>query len=155
MMAAELRIDRRSQDELKLSTAVSTKPETTLAPPLPSYPQRRDQFCDQEADRSPSYTSAGVALSHEPLLTDFDLERLTGRARSSWQKARLMGTGPPFIRLGRLERYRPSEFNAWLSAHPSLRSTSDVAEAKLEDETRHRGRRRKVQSPQEHAYHES
>jgi hypothetical protein len=68
------------------------------------------------------------------------VDRITGRARSTWQKARLIGTGPPFIRLGRLVRYRSSEFNAWLSAHPSLRSTSDVVEAKLEDETRDRGR---------------
>jgi hypothetical protein len=145
MMAAERTIDRRSQDELKSSTAVPT------APHLPSYPRQLDKLSDQEGDRSPSYTPEGVALSPDPLLTDFDLERLTGRARSSWQKARLMGTGPPFIRLGRLVRYRPSEFNAWLSAHPSLRSTSDVAE----DETRHRGGQRKVQLSQEHTHHES
>jgi predicted DNA-binding transcriptional regulator AlpA len=64
----------------------------------------------------------------DPLLTDHDLERLTGRSRSSWQKARLTGGGPPFIRLGRrLVRYRMSEFNAWLAACPSLRSTSDMA----------------------------
>jgi predicted DNA-binding transcriptional regulator AlpA len=63
----------------------------------------------------------------DPLLTDFELERVTGRARSSWQKARLTGDGPPFIRLGRLVRYRQSEFEAWLTAHPSLRSTSEAA----------------------------
>jgi predicted DNA-binding transcriptional regulator AlpA len=63
----------------------------------------------------------------DPLLTDFDLERLTGRARSTWQKARLTGDGPKFIRLGRLVRYRRSEFNAWLAACPSLRSTSEAA----------------------------
>jgi hypothetical protein len=37
--------------------------------------------------------------STDPFLTDFDLERLTKRARSSWQKARLTGNGPPFVRL--------------------------------------------------------
>jgi predicted DNA-binding transcriptional regulator AlpA len=63
----------------------------------------------------------------EPLLTDSDLENLTGRARSTWQKARLKGDGPPFIRIGRLIRYRPSEVRAWLDAHTSLRSTSDEA----------------------------
>jgi predicted DNA-binding transcriptional regulator AlpA len=61
----------------------------------------------------------------EPLLTDDDLERLTGRKRSTWQKARLKGGGPPFIRIGRLIRYRPSEVQAWLDAHVSVRSTSD------------------------------
>jgi hypothetical protein len=62
----------------------------------------------------------------DPLLTDFDLERVTGRARSTWQKARLTGDGPPFIRLGRLVRYRQSDFELWLAAHPSLRSTSEA-----------------------------
>jgi hypothetical protein len=62
------------------------------------------------------------------LLTDFDLERLTGRARSSWQKARLTGDGPPFVRLGRLVRYRPSDFEAWLAARPRLRSTSETVD---------------------------
>jgi predicted DNA-binding transcriptional regulator AlpA len=65
----------------------------------------------------------------DPLLTDFDLERLTGRARSSWQKARLTGNSPKFIRLGRLVRYRLSDVEAWLAAHPTLRSTSDTGEA--------------------------
>jgi predicted DNA-binding transcriptional regulator AlpA len=63
----------------------------------------------------------------EPLLTDFDLERLTGRARSSWQKARCSGEGQRFVRLGRLVRYRASDVEAWLAAHPSLRSTSEAA----------------------------
>jgi predicted DNA-binding transcriptional regulator AlpA len=63
----------------------------------------------------------------DPLLTDFDLERLTGRARSTWQKARLTGDGPKFIRLGRLVRYPKREFDAWLAAFPRLRSTSEDA----------------------------
>ena len=36
-------------------------------------------------------------LGFERLLSDRDLEELTGRARSSWQKARLTGDGPRFI----------------------------------------------------------
>lgn len=66
--------------------------------------------------------------STDPFLTDFDLERLTKRARSSWQKARLTGNGPPFVRFGRLVRYRASDVEAWLAAHPRLRSTSDTAD---------------------------
>lgn len=62
----------------------------------------------------------------DPLLTDFDLEKLTGRARSSWQKARLTGNGPLFIKLGRLVRYRRRDVKAWLAAHSSLRSTSQT-----------------------------
>jgi predicted DNA-binding transcriptional regulator AlpA len=74
--------------------------------------------------------TSGAPLAHsneDALLTDFDLERLTGKARSSWQKARLTGDGPKFIRLGRLVRYWASDVEAWLAARPSLRSTSEAA----------------------------
>jgi predicted DNA-binding transcriptional regulator AlpA len=79
------------------------------------------------ADQPTSKASAD-SQSINPLLTDFDLERLTGRARSSWQKARLTGDGPPFVRLGRLVRYRLSDVEAWLAARPRLRSTSETAD---------------------------
>jgi hypothetical protein len=72
----------------------------------------------------PSQPSAPI----DPLWTDDDLERLFQRARSSWQKDRLTGNGPPFVRLGRLVRYRPSDVEAWLAALPSLRSTSEMPE---------------------------
>jgi predicted DNA-binding transcriptional regulator AlpA len=72
-------------------------------------------------------SQSGERLPVDPLLTDFDLERLTGRARSSWQKARLTGDGPKFLRLGRLVRYRASDVAAWLASRPVLRSTSDSA----------------------------
>jgi hypothetical protein len=75
------------------------------------------------ADLSPIISPAAI----EPLLDDHDLERITGRARSSWQKARLTGDGPPFIRLGRLVRYRRDDFEGWLADHSSLRSTSEKA----------------------------
>jgi predicted DNA-binding transcriptional regulator AlpA len=81
-------------------------------------------LCEDTADPAKSL-SADYPQPIDPLLTDFDLEKLTGRARSSWQKARLTGDGPPFIRLGRLVRYRQSDFNAWLTAHARLRSTSE------------------------------
>jgi len=59
------------------------------------------------------------------LLTDRDVERVTGRARSTLQKDRVSGNGIPFIRLGRLVRYRPSDVTAYLDGLPSRRSTSD------------------------------
>jgi predicted DNA-binding transcriptional regulator AlpA len=64
-------------------------------------------------------------LDFELLLSDRDLERLTGRARSTWQKMRLTGDGPRYIKLGRHVRYPKSEFEAWLATRPILRSTSD------------------------------
>jgi predicted DNA-binding transcriptional regulator AlpA len=62
----------------------------------------------------------------ETLLSDRELSRLTGRSRSSLQKDRLTGSGIPFIRIGRLVRYRISDVQAWLAARPTLRSTSDL-----------------------------
>ena len=53
------------------------------------------------------------------LLSDHDIERLTGRARSTLQKDRVAGTGIPFVRIGRLVRYRPSDVAAFLAALPS------------------------------------
>jgi hypothetical protein len=35
------------------------------------------------------------------LLSDRDVEKITGRARSTLQKDRIVGTGIPFVRLGR------------------------------------------------------
>jgi predicted DNA-binding transcriptional regulator AlpA len=55
----------------------------------------------------------------EILLTDHDLQRMTGRARSTWQKDRLTGRGPRFIRIGRLVRYRQSDVELWLESHMS------------------------------------
>jgi predicted DNA-binding transcriptional regulator AlpA len=88
--------------------------------------------------RSPANTKAaqpeashtdGRPSTFDALLSDFDLERLTGCKRSTWQKKRLLGGNetPPFIRIGRLVRYRQSEFEAWLAAIPSRRSTSEAA----------------------------
>ena len=62
----------------------------------------------------------------EKLLTDRDLEAFTGRSRSCWQKDRLRG-GPdalPFVRVGRLIRYRKADVLIWLDRHV-VRSTSE------------------------------
>ncbi len=62
----------------------------------------------------------------DKLLTDDDLAALTGRGKSSWQKDRLAGAGPRFIKVGRLVRYRPSDVQAWLDARERP-STSQAA----------------------------
>lgn len=63
----------------------------------------------------------------DPLLSDRDVERITGRARSTLQKDRVVGSGIPFIRIGRLVRYRQSDVRAFLNSLPARRSTSDAA----------------------------
>jgi predicted DNA-binding transcriptional regulator AlpA len=61
----------------------------------------------------------------DPLLSDRDVERITGRARSTLQKDRVIGTGIPFVRIGRLVRYRQSDVRAFLDALTAHRSTSE------------------------------
>ena len=61
------------------------------------------------------------------LLNDREVAEITGRSRSSLQKDRVYGCGIPFVRLGRLVRYRRSEVTAFLAALPSMRSTSEAA----------------------------
>jgi len=55
--------------------------------------------------------------SIRPLLTDIDLEKITGRSRSCWQKDRISGGEDmlPFVRIGRLIRYRPEDVEAWIA----------------------------------------
>jgi hypothetical protein len=63
----------------------------------------------------------------ENLLSDRELSRVTRRSRSSLQKDRLKGGGVPFIRIGRLVRYRAADVEAWLAKLPIRRSTSESA----------------------------
>jgi hypothetical protein len=67
----------------------------------------------------------------EQLLTESELSRLTGRAVSTLQKDRCVGAGIPFIRLGRLVRYRQSDVAVFLASLPAHSSTSaaDVAKS--------------------------
>jgi hypothetical protein len=67
-----------------------------------------------------------MAMTIEPHLTDHDVSRITGRARSTLQKDRVAGTGIPFIRIGRLVRYRQSDVQGYLAALPAYRSTSEA-----------------------------
>jgi len=62
----------------------------------------------------------------DPLLSEIDVARITGRARSTLQKDRLAGHGIPFVRIGRLVRYRPADVAAYLAALPSWRSTAEA-----------------------------
>jgi hypothetical protein len=72
-------------------------------------------------------SNASHRLLSDSLLTDTDVSRLTGRARKTLQKDRLRGGDGciPFIRLGRLVRYRQSDVAAYIAARPTLYSTSD------------------------------
>ena len=61
------------------------------------------------------------------LIDDTELARLTGRCRSTIQKDRLAGRGLPFIKLGRLVRYRESDVTRYLAELATYTSTSEVS----------------------------
>jgi hypothetical protein len=65
------------------------------------------------------------------LLSDRDVEKIAKRARSTLQKDRVAGTGIPFIRIGRLVRYRPSDVAAYFNALPARRSTSETPQGEV------------------------
>lgn len=60
----------------------------------------------------------------ETLLNTLQLAARTGIAESTWNKRRLTGDGPSYIKAGRRVLYRWSDVEAWLTDH-SRRSTSD------------------------------
>jgi len=61
----------------------------------------------------------------EALLTEAQVAEIIGRGVPTLQKDRVRGTGPSFVKIGRLVRYRPSDVHAWL-AERVRRSTSDT-----------------------------
>jgi hypothetical protein len=62
----------------------------------------------------------------DPLLTDTEVSRITGRARSTLQKDRVAGIGIPFVRIGRQVRYRAEDVATYLAALPRCRSTAEA-----------------------------
>lgn len=65
----------------------------------------------------------------EPLLDENELSEVTGQSVSTIQKDRLVGSGCPFIRIGRLIRYRPEDVRAYLASLPTFMSTSAATAA--------------------------
>jgi predicted DNA-binding transcriptional regulator AlpA len=62
----------------------------------------------------------------EPLLTVAQVSEIIGRSISTLEKDRWEGGGPPYVKMGRLVRYRPADVRAWL-AERVRRSTSEGA----------------------------
>ena len=50
----------------------------------------------------------------EPLLTEQEFARITKRSVASARRDRLLRQGCPFVKLGALVRYRPSDVRAYL-----------------------------------------
>ena len=49
-----------------------------------------------------------------------------GSAKSTFDKLRCSGDGPPFIRRGRTILYDRSDLDAWLASLPRYKSTSEA-----------------------------
>ena len=64
----------------------------------------------------------------EPLWTTEQGARFCNESKSTWDKRRLAGEGPPFLKLGRSVRYRPSDVRDWMKSQ-LRRSTSQRPEA--------------------------
>jgi predicted DNA-binding transcriptional regulator AlpA len=64
----------------------------------------------------------------ERLLTQSEVAELLGIAPRAMESWRLRGTGPRYVRVGRLIRYRNTDVSAWLAARERA-STSDPGPA--------------------------
>lgn len=62
----------------------------------------------------------------ERLLTEDEVAERIGRKKSTLQKDRCDGTGCPFIKIGRLVRYRQSDVDAYVAGLRGYRSTAEV-----------------------------
>ena len=60
------------------------------------------------------------------LLSDREVAKIIGRSRSTLQKARVRGTGLPFVRIGGAVRYRVEDVENFLAGLPTRRSTSET-----------------------------
>jgi helix-turn-helix protein len=49
------------------------------------------------------------------------------RAKATLEKDRCAGKGPPFVKIGKLVRYRLSDLRAYRDGLPALRSTAEAA----------------------------
>ena len=65
----------------------------------------------------------------DTLLTTEQLAALRNVPTNRIEKERLKGDGPPFLKDGRLVRYRLGDYRAWLSGKQRFQSTSERAGA--------------------------
>jgi len=77
----------------------------------------------EEAANSPCQTDIRCVV--EKLLTQKEVALRLGISERTLERHRVIGTGPRFVRLGRLVRYRLSDLIDWV-ASSVRRSTSDL-----------------------------
>ncbi|MGJ0393308.1 MAG: helix-turn-helix transcriptional regulator [Methylocystis sp.] len=62
----------------------------------------------------------------EVLLDEKEVSAITGRAPATLQKDRVNGRGIPFVRIGRLVRYRKSDVTRYIAELPTFLSTAEA-----------------------------
>ncbi len=72
----------------------------------------------------------GCELQRKMLRTD-EAAEYCGSSASTFEKLRLFGGGPRYVKLGRRVVYDPADLDAWLAANRRA-STSDTGNAKTE-----------------------
>ena len=68
----------------------------------------------------------GVAVDPEALLDQASVARLLGATEKFLEARRVRGGGPPFVKVGRLCRYRRADVLAWIES----RRCASTSEAK-------------------------
>jgi hypothetical protein len=58
--------------------------------------------------------ASGANTQLEPLLNEHEYAAVTGESVATARRNRLLGRGCPFVKLGALVRYRPSDVRAYI-----------------------------------------
>jgi predicted DNA-binding transcriptional regulator AlpA len=61
----------------------------------------------------------------DELINDREVARVIGRSVATVRNDRLHGRGVPFVKVGRLVRYRKSDVRKYIADLPTRRSTTD------------------------------
>lgn len=70
-----------------------------------------------------------MPIDDDALLTTDQLAELRNVPSNRIEKERLTGDGPPFVKDGRLVRYRLGDYRAWVASRPRFTSTSEAMAA--------------------------
>lgn len=68
-----------------------------------------------------------IVLSTRPKLRTPGAAKYSGISQSTLEKLRLTGGGPPYMKVGKVVLYDPSDLDTWLASH-RRRSTSVMME---------------------------
>jgi predicted DNA-binding transcriptional regulator AlpA len=68
----------------------------------------------------------------EKLLTSAAVAQITGRSTSTLQKDRVAGTGIPYVKLGRLVRYRQADVERFCADRVRVRVATDASDQSAE-----------------------